>query len=146
VNQPRWVDVRVVLTVHDMQIAEHGGLPGIRDKSLLESALARPQQLLAYNPDVTLWQMAAAYACGISSNHPFADGNKRTALMTGYIFLLDNGWELNAPEVESVLVFEQVAGNQLSEEQLADWFCKWCEKIPLVDLRTELDGDNENCD
>ena len=107
-----------------MQIAEHGGLPGIRDSGLIESALARPRQLHAYNSDATLWQMGAAYAFDISSNHPFTDGNKRTAFMAAYIFLLDNGWELNAPEVESVLVFEQVANNQLSEEQLADWFYK----------------------
>ena len=130
-NEPRWVDLQVILSVHDMQIAEHGGLPGIRDSDLLESALARPRQLQAYNPDATLWQMGAAYAVGISSNHPFADGNKRTALMAAYIFLLDNGWELNAPEVASALVFEQVANNQISEEQLADWFYKWCDQIPL---------------
>lgn len=133
-NEPRWVDLQVILSVHDMQIAEHGGLPGIRDSDLLKSALARPRQLQAYNSDATLWQMAAAYAFGISSNHPFADGNKRTALMAAYIFLLDNGWELNAPEVESVLVFEQVANNQLSEEQLADWLYKWCDQIPLEGL------------
>ena len=132
-NEPRWLDLQVILSVHDMQIAEHGGLPGIRDSDLLESALARPRQLQAYNSDATLWQMGAAYAFGISSNHPFADGNKRTALMAAYIFLFDNGFELNAPEVESVLVFEQVANNQLSEEQLADWFYKWCDQIPLED-------------
>jgi death-on-curing protein len=128
VNEPRWVDLRVLLTVHDMQIEEHGGLPGIRDKALLESALGRPKQLQAYKPDITLWQMASAYAWGISSNHPFADGNKRTALMAAYIFLLDNGWELNAPEVETVLVFEQLANNEFSEEQLAEWLCKWCDE------------------
>ena len=128
-NEPRWVDLQVVLSVHDMQIAEHGGLPGIRDKDLLESALARPRQLQAYRPDVTLWQMASPYACGISSNHPFADGNKRTALMAAYIFLLDNGCELKAPEIETALVFEQVANNELTEEELADWLYKWCDEI-----------------
>jgi death-on-curing protein len=131
VNEPRWVDLQVVLTVHDMQIAEHGGLPGIRDRGLLEPALARPRQLQAYRPDFALWQMASAYACGISSNHPFTDGNRRTALMAAYIFLHDNGWELNAPEIETVLVFEQVANNEFSEEELADWFYKWCDEIPL---------------
>ena len=133
-TKPRWLDLQVILSVHDIQIAEHGGLAGIRDSDLLKSALARPRQLHAYNPDATLWQMGAAYAVGISSNHPFTDGNKRTALMAAYIFLLDNGWELNAPEVEAALVFEQVANNLLSEEQLADWFCKWCDQIALEDL------------
>ncbi len=83
-NELRWLDLQVILSVHDMQIAEHGGLPGIRDSDLLESALARPRQLQAYDSDATLWQMGAAYALGISSNHPFADGNKRTALMAAY--------------------------------------------------------------
>ena len=130
-NEPRWLDLQVILSVHDMQIAEHGGLPGIRDRDLLESALAWPRQLQADNSDTTLWQMGAAYAFGISSSHPFADGNKRTALMAAYIFLFDNGWELNAPEIETVLVFEQVANNEFSEEELADWFYKWCDEIPL---------------
>ena len=129
-NEPRWLDLQVILSVHDMQIAEHGGLPGIRDRDLLESALARPRQIHAYNSDATLWQLGAAYALGISGNHPFVDGNKRTSLMAAYIFLLDNGWELNGPEVESVIVFEQVANNQLSEEQLAAWFSQWCEQVP----------------
>jgi death-on-curing protein len=106
-----------------MQIAEHGGLPGIRDSNLFETALARPRQLHAYNPD-------AACAFGISSNHPFADGNKRTALMAAYIFLFDNSGVLNAPEVESVLVFEQLANNELSEAELADWSCRWCDELP----------------
>lgn len=130
-KEPKWLNLQVILSVHDIQIAEHGGLPGIRDRDLLESALARPGQIHAYNPDATLWQMAAAYASGISSNHPFSDGNKRTALMAAYIFLFDNGWELNAPEVESVLVFEQVANNELPEEQLANWLRKWSDQIPL---------------
>lgn len=129
-NEPRWLDLQVILSVHDMQIAEHGGLPGIRDSVLLESALARPRQIRAYNSDVTLWQIAAAYACGISSNHPFADGNKRTALVAAYIFLFDNGWELTAPEVETALVFEQVANNEYSEGELANWFYKWCKSVP----------------
>jgi death-on-curing protein len=81
VNEPRWIDLRVILSVHDMQSAEHGGLPGIRDSDLLEST-----QLHTYNSDATLWQMGAAYAFGISSNRPFADGNKRTAFMAAFIF------------------------------------------------------------
>jgi death-on-curing protein len=131
VNEPRWIDLQVVVTVHDLQVAEHGGLPGIRDRALLESALSRPKHLQTYKSDITLWQMASAYAHGISSNHPFMDGNKRTALMAAYIFLLDNGWELDAPEVETALVFEQLANNEFSEEQLADWLYKWCGGTPL---------------
>ena len=125
-NEPRCVDLQVVITVHNLQVAEHGGLPGIRDRALLESALSGPKHLHTYKPDITLWQMASAYAYGISSNHPFIDGNKRTALMAAYIFLLDNGWELDAPEIETALVFEQLASNEFSEEQLADWLYKWC--------------------
>jgi death on curing protein len=75
--------------------------------------------------------MGAAYAFGIRSNHPIADSNKRTALMAANIFLLDNGWELNASEVESVLVFEQVANSQFTEEQLADWLYKWFDQVPM---------------
>jgi death-on-curing protein len=124
--EPRWVLEDVTLAVHQMLLAEHGGSPGIRDKSLLASALARPKQRLAYQPDSTLFELAAAYSFGIAKNHPFIDGNKRVALAVGAVFLELNGFELDAPEPEAVIMFEQLAAGNLAEAELADWFRKSC--------------------
>lgn len=86
----KWVTEKTVLAIHDEQIAEHGGMPGVRDMALVESAIHRPQNIAAYgDPDVA--EFAAAYAHGICSNHGFLDGNKRTAFVTAYVFLLDQG-------------------------------------------------------
>jgi death-on-curing protein len=128
--EPRWVLEDVALAVHQMLLAEHGGSPGIRDKSLLDSALARPKQRLAYEPDSTLFELAASYSFGIAKNHPFIDGNKRVALAVGAVFLELNGFELDAPEPEAVIMFEQLAAGNLAEAELADWFKKSCTPIP----------------
>lgn len=130
-NEPRWLDSQTLLVVHDMLIAEHGGVSGIRDIGLLESALDKPKNLGAYRPESTLWEFAAAYVYGISSNHAFADGNKRTAFMAAYVFLADNGWEMCASEIDAALTFQALAGGSISEEQIADWFYENCEEIPL---------------
>ena len=118
----RWVAENAVYAIHDEQIAEHGGLAGVRDKELLLSALARPQQLEAYgNPDIA--DLAAAYALGIARNHPFLDGNKRTAIVVaGGVFLPLNGYEIVADNREIVSVMLAVAEGLLDDAQLATWF------------------------
>jgi death-on-curing protein len=118
----RWVAENVVYAVHDEQIAEHGGLAGVRDKALLLSALARPQQLEAYgNPDAA--DLAAAYAVGIARNHPFLDGNKRTAIVvSGGVFLPLNGYEIVADNREIIRVMLAVAEGLMDDAELAAWF------------------------
>ena len=118
----RWVAENVVYAVHDEQIAEHGGLAGVRDKELLLSALARPQHLEVYgNPDVA--DLAAAYAVGIARNHPFLDGNKRTALVVaGGVFLPLNGYEIVADNREIVRVMLAVAEGLMDDAELGAWF------------------------
>lgn len=119
--QITWVDRRVVLAIHDEQIAEHGGQAGIRDSGLLDSALARPVNASAYGAaDVPA--LAAAYAFGIARNHPFLDGNKRTALVVSELFLDLNGWRLEADDVACVLTFVALAAGDLDESGLVAWF------------------------
>ena len=116
----RWVSEDVVLAVHDEQLAEHGGLAGVRDLPLLQSALARPQNLEAYgNPDIA--DLAAAYAVGIARNHAFLDGNKRTAWVVAETFLLKNGYELIANDRDGVMTMLAVADGTMSEPELAIW-------------------------
>jgi death on curing protein len=120
VTEWRWIAESSVLGFHDEQLAEHGGAAGVRDRGLLESALARPRNLAAYGePDV--FDLAAAYAFGIVRNHPFVDGNKRTAFTTAATFLLDNGHELNASETDAALTTLQLTDGTLDEEAFAAW-------------------------
>jgi death-on-curing protein len=117
----RWVSENAALAIHDEQLAEHGGLPGLRDMSLIQSALHRPQNIAAYGaPDVA--DLAAAYAYGISRNHGFRDGNKRTAFVVACVFLLDHGYELMASDQEAVTAMVAVAAGEMSEVELAIWF------------------------
>lgn len=116
----RWLSETVVVAIHDEQLAEHGGGRGVRDRALLLSALARPRHLLQYAaPDV--FDVAAAYACGIINNHPFIDGNKRTGFLAAYVFLDRNGWELTAPEPEVVAVVLAVASGEIDETGFSTW-------------------------
>ena len=109
-----------MLAVHDRLLAEHGGSSGIRDEALLESALARPENLLAYgNP--TLFDLAAAYACGTIKNHPFVDGNKRAGFMAAYVFLGSNNIEFIAEEADVVQQTFAVAAGELNEGGYAKW-------------------------
>ena len=118
-----WIELRDAFVIHEMQLHEHGGAAGIRDAGGLESALARPQNLAAYgDPDAAA--LAAAYAFGISKNHPFVDGNKRTALVVLEFFLELNGWTLTADDVQCVLIMLGVADGRLSEMELANWVRK----------------------
>jgi death-on-curing protein len=102
-------------------LREHGGSPGLRDENLLESALARPRHLFAYESEVDAAGLAAAYGFGIARNHPFVDGNKRTALMAMYVFLGLNGWTLEADEAEAVRTILALAAGDLTEARLAAW-------------------------
>ena len=118
----KWLLEETVYAIHKRQIAEHGGSDGVRDGNLLLSALARPQNLLAYSeetPDISA--LAAAYAFGIAKNHPFIDGNKRTALVVMRTFLLLNGFNINASQEEKYLTFLKLAEGNLSEQELTNW-------------------------
>ncbi|MFL9709583.1 type II toxin-antitoxin system death-on-curing family toxin [Methylobacillus sp. Pita1] len=115
-----WIPLPIILAVHDEQLAEHGGLRGIRDQGLLESALARPEHLATYGtPDCAA--LAAAYGYGIARNHPFADGNKRSAFVATLLFLRLNGFDLTATDTDKVLTMLDVAAGNLREDAFADW-------------------------
>lgn len=119
-SEPVWIDLDVVLAIHDEQLAEHGGQPGVRDAGLLESALGRPRNQHAYG-EASITRLAASYAFGISRNHPFLDGNKRTSLVVAELFLELNGYELTASDPQCVATFLQLAAGELTEDQLAEW-------------------------
>jgi len=119
---PVWIRTDVVLAIHQRQLSEHGGAEGIRDVGLLESALARPRQLAAYSestPDHAT--LAAAYAFDIAPNHPFVDGNKRTAFVVCRTYLILNGVDLEASREEKYTTFLSLAEGELSAEALAAW-------------------------
>ena len=116
----KWINRAVLIAVHDMQLAEHGGGAGLRDNNLLESALAKPQNLAVYGaPDAAA--LAAAYGYGISRNHAFVDGNKRTGLVAAELFLGLNGWQLLVTDSDCVLTMLAVAAGDITEEEFATW-------------------------
>lgn len=115
-----WVALAVAEAAHAEQLAEHGGGEGVRDAGLLASAMARPQNLAAYG-EVDVAMLAASYAFGIARNHPFVDGNKRTAAVVCETFLALNGHGLSASDAELVVAFVALAAGDLSEDELADW-------------------------
>ncbi len=120
--EPVWVRDDVVLGIHQRQLAEHGGPPGIRDAGLLASALARPRNLLAYaGQEADLPALAASYAFGIAKNHPFVDGNKRTAFIVCRTFLKLNGCDMDASPEEKYITFLKLAEGQVGEVDLAGW-------------------------
>jgi len=123
---PIWLGKAVVLAVHGRLLAEHGGAPGLRDLALLDSALARPQHLLAYG-DPDIYDLAAAYTSGIIRNHPFVDGNKRTGFMAGYVFLASNNLQLIATEIDVVQVITLLAADEIGESEYAAWLRENCE-------------------
>lgn len=115
-----WINPRVLYAVHDEQLAEHGGGSGVRDAGLFDSAVNRPQQLAHHGtPDVA--ELAAAYGYGISRNHPFIDGNKRTAFVAVEMFLMLNGYELFADDADCVMTMLAVAAGDISEADFAIW-------------------------
>jgi death-on-curing protein len=116
-----WLDARVALAIHDEQLAEHGGAGGVRDVGAFESAMARPVNLAAYGqPDAAA--LAAAYAFGLARNHPFVDGNKRTAYVVAETFLALNGFILAASDADGIMTFLALAAGDLTEAELASWF------------------------
>jgi death-on-curing protein len=116
----QWIDRGALELLHDESVAEHGGLPGLRDAGLLESALARPQNLAAYGePDVAA--LAAAYGVGLAKNHPFVDGNKRAAFLAIGLFLILNGRQLAATQTDATLTMLGVAAGTVDEAALAAW-------------------------
>ena len=120
--EPIWVSHELVIAIHNRQLAEHGGQPGLRDEGLLLSALARPQQRWCYgNPPPDLCVLAASYAFGLAKNHPFLDGNKRTAFVVYRLFLKWNGVEMHADKVDRYLQMLALAAGDHDEESFADW-------------------------
>jgi death-on-curing protein len=122
ISEPKWITPEITLALHDRQLAEHGGQAGLRDESLMLSALARPQQLLSYgDPPPDLCALAASYAYGIAKNHPFLDGNKRTAFVIYRLFLIWNGIELLADKTERYTTMLALAAGDLSEDAFTTW-------------------------
>lgn len=120
-RQPRWPSRIVVDAIHHDQLREHGGLPGVRDENVLESALARAQQKWHYLPTTDIPMLAASYAFGLVKNHPYRDGNKRIGFLAMVTFLGINGHQLEAPDAEVVSEFLALAEGSVSEDELADW-------------------------
>lgn len=120
-TEPTWLDPQVLLLLHRRALAEYGGLDGVRDHGLLDSALARPVNWFAYEDERDLCRLAAAYAGGIVRNHPFADGNKRTAFVAAVLFLELNGLVLDAPDGEAIAAMLDLAAGDLPEEGFAAW-------------------------
>jgi death-on-curing protein len=129
VNQPLWISKKAVLAMHSAQLVEHGGSDGIRDETLLDSALAKPPNVFSYADQPDIFRLAASYAFGIARNHAFVDGNKRTVLVVSLTFLERNGWDIVAPKEDVYFTFLHLADGSLSEEELATWFTKHA--VPL---------------
>ncbi len=120
-SEPRWISKKALLLLHEESLSEFGGARGFRDEDLLESALARPRNTYAYNPNATLAELAAAYCYGVAKNHAFVDGNKRAAFLCLGLFLALNGHRLTTPQVEVVEMMLGVAAGAVSEPELALW-------------------------
>lgn len=119
-REPEWLEVEVIVLLHDLAVERHGGLPGVRDDGALRSALARPVNKFAYG-DADIASLGAAYGFGLARNHAFADGNKRIAFVAMELFLAVNGLRLIASESEKIDTVLALAAGDLSEDALADW-------------------------
>jgi death-on-curing protein len=128
-KEPTWLSKELVLAVHERSLAEHGGAEGLRDEGLLESALNRPINLFHYEKP-TLFTLAAAYAFALSKNHPFIDGNKRTAFVAAAAFLDTNGYELTATEIDATIEMLALAAGDRSEQQFSAWLKRNSKRIP----------------
>jgi death-on-curing protein len=121
--EPIWMEMIDAVIMHDMELAAHGGSSGMRDAGMLESALMRPRNLWLYaDMPPSLTRLAAAYAFGISSNHPFVDGNKRTALVVSFVFLETNGFAVIAGQEDAYSTILGLAAGEIDELQIAQWF------------------------
>ena len=134
-SEPVWLDLELALAVHGRLLARFGGLDGVRDPGLLESALGRPRHLLAYGKP-NLFQLAAAYAHGIVKNHPFLDGNKRAGFMAAALFQECNGLHFQATEESAALHTIGLAAGEISEEEYAAWLKKSCVRIKKTKGKT----------
>jgi death on curing protein len=119
-NEPFWLSSQMIVAIHDEQLTIHGGASGLRDEGMLKSALDRPRNKWTYE-QAEMGELAAAYAFGIARNHPFIDGNKRTALLALYTFLGVNGIEFDVPEAEAASIILSLAAGEVSEESLTRW-------------------------
>jgi death-on-curing protein len=126
-----WIEEELILAVHDRLLAVHGGSVGLRDRGLLDSALARPRNLAAYGTE-DIFRLAAAYAAGIVRNHPFVDGNKRAGFMATLVFLGRNGQTLRAPEAEATHAVLSLAVGEMEEEHFAIWLSENCQPNTAV--------------
>ncbi len=122
-----WLSREGIEAIHDEQLAEHGGLPGLKDENALEAALARPLHKHAYGEN-DVFVLAAAYLYGITRNHPFSDGNKRTGFLAAFTFLLINGWLLNTEEAMAVELVLGVASGDIAEGGIANFLQDYCER------------------
>lgn len=122
--EPKWISEEVIIAMHDRQIVEFGGASGVRDMGLLQSAIARPQNAFNDEKITSLTCLAGAYAYEIAKNHAFVDGNKRTAFMTCYLFLLKNDFVLKASETERFIAILSLAEGVFSEAQFVEWLDK----------------------
>lgn len=120
-SEPIWIDRSALIHLHDRDLGLHGGLTGIRDGGLLDSALDRPLNRLAYEPHSTLAQLAASYGFGIARNHPFVDGNKRAAFLAVGVFLAINGMNFRPQQDDATQTILSLAAGNLSEAELAEW-------------------------
>jgi death on curing protein len=125
-SEPKWLEIQAILILRHESLEEHGGLDGIRDRGLLESAMGRPANLFHYEQVTNLPRLAAAYGYGIARNHPFNDGNKRAAFMAAVLFLRINGLKFHAPQVLATQTILQLAAGDLSEEAFATWLSLHC--------------------
>jgi death-on-curing protein len=124
-----WIPLEIVLAIHEEQLSEYGGAAGLRDEGLLQSALARPQNLAAYGePDAAA--LAASYAFGVVRNHPFVDGNKRTGFALLELFLMRNGWQLAADDMACIQAMMELAASRIDEAVFADWVRTNTRKLP----------------
>lgn len=120
-TEPRWITKRGLVLLHGASLAEHGGLVGIRDDGLLESALTRPQNQYTCEGVTTLSRLAAAYAFGLSENHPFNDGNERAAFLAAVLFLSKNGFKFDTSQTVAYGAIMALSAGELSEDELAGW-------------------------
>ncbi len=127
-DAPRWLNREECLALHDLLLSQYGGCAGVRDQRLLDSALARPQQLLAYGKP-SIAELAAAYASGIIRDYPFLDGNKRTCFLMGAGFLELNGYAFTASEADAVVRTLALAASEMTETAYAEWLASNSQKI-----------------
>jgi death on curing protein len=120
-SPPVWIDARAILFLHDESLAMFGGARGLRDPGLFDSALMRPVNQHLYKPDSDIAELAAAYAFGLAKNHPFVDGNKRTAFLALGLFVALNGWRLETTQLNAIETMLSLATGTLDESALANW-------------------------